>query len=116
MTKKIDSPMVFKAGEIPTVEMVMRYGNELRSNVDPEKFFSYYAKSNWTIEGNRIDDWRAVFRAWDRRELKNKQAEAPAPGKKKPQLATMDDPEFADYVKWFTGGGYKEISGRVNGK
>lgn len=94
----------------------MRYGNELRSSVDPEKFFSYYAKSNWTTNGQRIDDWKALFRAWDRRQPKTNVTVSPAAGKKKPQLATMNDPEFADYVKWFTGGGYKEISGRVNGK
>lgn len=114
--KRAFSQEVHKTGEVPTLEMVMKYGNELRSNVDPEKFFTYYDKNKWTIAGEKIEDWRALFKAWDKRELKNRQPEARAAGKKKQQLATMDDPEFAGYVKWFTNGGYKIIKEGVNGK
>lgn len=112
MQKSAFSQEVHKTGEVPTLEMVMKYGNELRSNVDPEKFFEYYGKSKWTIAGEKIEDWRALFRAWDKRELSRKPPESA--GKKKLQIADYgEDKKFTEYADWFTNGGYREIRKRL---
>ncbi len=42
-------------------------------NVDPVKFFEYYETRCWRSNGNIMDDWHAVARAWDRRASKSKE-------------------------------------------
>lgn len=36
------------------------------------KFYDYYAERNWTIAGQPINDWKAVFRSWHKREFRRK--------------------------------------------
>lgn len=36
------------------------------------KFYEYYAGRNWKIAGQPINDWKAVFRSWHKREFRRK--------------------------------------------
>ena len=60
-----------KTGE-PSQKEVRAYCDELGSNVDPMKFYDYYAERNWKIAGEPINDWKAVFRSWHKREFRRK--------------------------------------------
>lgn len=52
----------------PTLEEVRRYAAGRRSNVNPEEFWIRYQKNGWTIGGQPIRNWMAIFDAWSQRE------------------------------------------------
>lgn len=54
----------------PTLEDVDNYAKARQSVVDPKRFFKYYNKQDWRIKGKPIDNWRAVFQSWEKKELK----------------------------------------------
>ena len=34
--------------------------------MDPERFIDYYTANGWTVGKNRMNDWKAAVRNWDR--------------------------------------------------
>lgn len=49
----------------PTREEVTRYCQEHCEYTDPDQFFNYYDKREWTIQGEPIVDWRSLILKWD---------------------------------------------------
>lgn len=47
----------------PTFEDIRLYCEELKSPVDPQKFYDWYAADGFTFHGEPID-WRAKLRQW----------------------------------------------------
>lgn len=39
-------------------------------HIDPNGFFNYYDRRDWTIKGERIDDWRSLAAAWEENMIK----------------------------------------------
>jgi len=83
--KKIHSPMVvecncdivfpepniYKARTIfitPTIDEVTVYCKERANNVDPEKWVDFYQAKNWMIGRNKMKDWKAAVRTWERQD------------------------------------------------
>lgn len=57
----------------PTVEEIQEYIKEIGSSVDAQRFFDYYAKQGWLLaNGNKMKDWKAAIRNWNRDEKKPK--------------------------------------------
>lgn len=54
----------------PTVEEVREYCNERKNNVDPETFVDFYTAKNWFIGKNKVKDWKACVRTWERNRKK----------------------------------------------
>lgn len=53
----------------PTLENVSEYCREMGyTHVDAERFIDYYASNGWMVGKNRMKDWKAVVRNWDRSE------------------------------------------------
>lgn len=52
----------------PTLEEVKVYAKERNSVVNAERFFNYYCAINWTVRGEPITDWKALFRSWEQSE------------------------------------------------
>lgn len=50
----------------PTLEELKKYIADNKCNVDPERFIDYYTANGWTVGKNRMKDWKAVVRNWDR--------------------------------------------------
>lgn len=50
----------------PTFEEVAAYCRERNNNVDPEQFISFYQSKNWMIGKNRMKDWKAAVRTWEK--------------------------------------------------
>ena len=50
----------------PTVEEVRNYCLERKNNVDPEKFINFYKAKGWYIGKNKMKDWKAAVRTWER--------------------------------------------------
>ena len=50
----------------PTVEEVAAYCQERGNNVDPQQFVDHYESNGWMRGKNKIKDWRACVRTWER--------------------------------------------------
>ncbi|MFX0133806.1 MAG: hypothetical protein ACFFDN_09185 [Candidatus Hodarchaeota archaeon] len=55
----------------PTIEEISVYCIERNNNIDPEQFFDFYEAKGWYIGKNKMKDWKAAVRTWERNE-KNK--------------------------------------------
>ena len=57
----------------PTVDEVRAYCLERNNNIDPERFIDYYSQQKWKLaNGNKMSDWKAAVRNWERRDAKKK--------------------------------------------
>jgi hypothetical protein len=50
----------------PTLEQVQEYCRERQNNIDPQRFIDYYAARGWLIGKNKMKDWKAAVRTWER--------------------------------------------------
>jgi hypothetical protein len=50
----------------PTVEEVRSYCTERKNNVDAQRFVDYYSSNGWMVGKNKMKDWRAAVRNWER--------------------------------------------------
>ena len=50
----------------PSIEEVRDYCLERMNNVDPEKFIDFYESKGWMVGKNKMKDWRAAVRTWER--------------------------------------------------
>ena len=61
----------------PTVEEVKAYCLERGNNVDAESFVSFYESKGWLIGKNKMKDWRAAVRTWERSRKKDDKPDKP---------------------------------------
>lgn len=52
----------------PTVEEVAAYCQERGNSISPEAFIDYYSSRGWMIGKNKMKDWKATVRNWERRQ------------------------------------------------
>ena len=57
----------------PTVDMVSEYCLERKNSVDPEEFVDFYTSKGWLIGKNKMKDWKAAVRTWERSSKTKKQ-------------------------------------------
>ena len=50
----------------PTLEEVKAYCKERKNNVDPERFIDYYTSNGWQVGKNKMKDWKAAVRTWEK--------------------------------------------------
>ena len=50
----------------PTLEEVKSYCSERKNNVDANKFIDYYESNGWMVGRNKMKDWKAAVRSWER--------------------------------------------------
>lgn len=55
----------------PTVDMVRAYCIERGNNVDVEKFCDFYESKNWYVGKNKMKDWQAAVRTWEKQDGKS---------------------------------------------
>lgn len=51
----------------PTYEEVSAYCQERNNKVDPQQFIDHYTSNGWMVGKNKMKDWRASVRTWERR-------------------------------------------------
>ena len=56
----------------PTLEDVLAYCNERQNNVDAQHFIDYYTSNGWLVGKNKMKDWKAAVRTWERNGLNSK--------------------------------------------
>ncbi len=50
----------------PTLQEVKAYCIERGNDVDPERFINHYESNGWMVGRNKMKDWRAAVRNWER--------------------------------------------------
>lgn len=51
----------------PSLEEVTAYCKERNNSVNPESFIDFYASKGWYIGKNKMKDWKAAVRTWEKR-------------------------------------------------
>ena len=53
----------------PTVDEVSAYCRERHNGIDPQHFVDYYAARGWELRpGQKVKDWQACVRTWEKRD------------------------------------------------
>lgn len=60
----------------PTIEEVKKYCEERKNGIDAEYFINYYEARGWMIGKNKMKDWKAAVRTWERNTKKETAATA----------------------------------------
>ena len=50
----------------PSLEDVQNYCLERNNSVDPQAFIDFYASKGWMVGKNKMKDWKAAVRTWER--------------------------------------------------
>lgn len=71
----------------PTVEEVRAYCRERKNKVDPERFVDHYTANGWMVgKHNKMRDWKAAVRTWEKNGLDNRHDL-----KEEPKAERLDD-------------------------
>lgn len=57
----------------PSVDDVADYCRERSNGIDAESFVSFYESKGWMIGKNKMKDWKAAVRTWERTKKKGEQ-------------------------------------------
>jgi len=55
----------------PTIQQISEYCKERKNKVDPNKFFDFYESKGWMIGKNKMKDWKASVRTWEKESNNN---------------------------------------------
>lgn len=65
----------------PTIEEVAAYCQKRGNGVDANRFVSHYAAIGWMIGKNKMRDWQAAVRTWERNNRQTPQQVTPKQGR-----------------------------------
>ena len=71
----------------PSIDQIEGYCKERNNNIDAEAFIDFYESKDWKIGKNKMKDWKAAVRTWERRETK------------KPKSMSKLDSQINEYLK-----------------
>lgn len=60
----------------PTLEEVKAYCQERGNTLDAERFIDYYTSNGWQVGKNKMRDWKAAVRTWERNGFNGQQQKA----------------------------------------
>ena len=55
----------------PTLQEVSNYCKERKNDIDPETFVDFYSSKGWFVGKNKMKDWRAAVRTWEKRDKRD---------------------------------------------
>jgi len=58
----------------PTLPEVEAYCAERKNSVDPERFINFYTAKGWMVGKNKMKDWKAAVRTWEKGEKPKQEA------------------------------------------
>lgn len=50
----------------PLLEDIKNYCKQQNSQVNPQRFYDYYESNGWRVGKNKMKDWKAAVRTWER--------------------------------------------------
>lgn len=77
----------------PTLEEVKQYCQERNNNIDAERFLDYYTSNGWMVGKNKMKDWKAAVRTWERTSYQTNNTQNNAPVKKPAIEPTQESAE-----------------------
>lgn len=81
----------------PTLDDVTEYCNERNNNIDPQRFIDYYESRGWMIAKNKMKDWKAAIRYWEKSDYNQNGRKAESTSKN--HEMTHTDDEWAEFYK-----------------
>ena len=57
----------------PTIEQIQEYCIERNNGINAEAFYDFYESKNWYVGKNKMSDWKACVRTWERRANKHEE-------------------------------------------
>ena len=63
-----NTPKVNQRFKKPSIEEIKTYCEERNNGVNPEKFYNFYESKDWYVGKNKMKDWKASVRTWERSE------------------------------------------------
>lgn len=76
----------------PTLQEVKDYCLKMGyTHVDAERFIDYYTSNGWMVDKNRMKDWKAAVRNWDRREKNPQRQDGAAEVAKKNRFHNLEE-------------------------
>ena len=54
----------------PSIDEIKEYCKERNNNIDAEQFHDFYSSKNWFVGKNKMKDWKAAVRTWERNNKK----------------------------------------------
>ena len=76
----------------PTLQEVKDYCLKMGyTHVDAERFIDYYTSNGWMVGKNRMKDWKAAVRNWDRREKNPQRQDGAAEVSKKNRFHNLEE-------------------------
>ena len=52
----------------PSLTDVTQYCQDRQNTVNPETFIDFYQSKGWMVGSNRMKDWKAAVRTWERKQ------------------------------------------------
>lgn len=85
----------------PTVEEVREYCQERNNRIDPDSFVNFYESKGWLIGKNRMKDWKAAVRTWEKNRsgYSKKQDSLPSYYNSNPKRETETKPMTAEELR-----------------
>ena len=62
-----------RAFTAPSIEEISIYCRERNNGVDPQTFYDFYESKGWFVGKNKMKDWKAAVRTWEKREKEKPQ-------------------------------------------
>lgn len=63
--RNIKERKIFKK---PTIDEIQYYCNERNNGINAEAFYDFYESKDWMVGKNKMKDWKACVRTWEKRE------------------------------------------------
>ena len=60
----------------PSIEEIKQYCLERNNGIDAEQFFDFYESKNWYVGKNKMKNWQAAIRTWEKRKTKTSKIDA----------------------------------------
>jgi hypothetical protein len=61
-----ENKLVYKRFKKPTLEEINEYCKERNNNIDAQRFIDFYESKDWMIGKNKMKDWKAAIRTWEK--------------------------------------------------
>lgn len=87
----------------PTIEEIKDYCKERNNGINASSFYDFYESKDWMIGKNKMKDWKACIRTWERNNFK-KQEVLPDWFDKKPkqkEISKEEEQELDNLLKEF---------------
>ena len=56
----------------PNIEELKKYCLERKNNINAQLWLDHYTSNGWMVGKNKMKDWKAAIRTWERNDLNKK--------------------------------------------